>query len=548
MPKNNDKEVSSRESIFLNEHFMAVECGIIAAAGLISLLFFRDGMDSYGFFALLAKLVTAVAMYFAFRSYKWDMAKGLMGGVLFSLMFDEFYQVFVTLWGNENFDQYITVGIPGSLFLSAACMSFLMTVLITINHFILNYASEGNPKNLILNRIAILFKLGAYALFLGTSVSIEFTSAARWVNVLRCLMGIVIIVLLVSVESQFDSFKVIRQELLGKELKKERQMTAKGRLLGIWLISMNLLALFTYVIYIVSRMFGGILRPWYLQVILGLQCLVLIFYMLGSDHLKSGPFKLLYRVLIASSLLVIPVFLFVYLGLYSQYHAPIPDAIDASAMPVEEILPKDHTVTYKTDSLYIIFPEYSSIELVLKDAPSKSDESITWCSGAAAHHVTTLGFSDDNIEGDHAVKGTFYDSPHDWDNFTAFTFANGKYAFDFDDPVKAVKDAAAAGGSGFMHFGLFRDGEVLMHFTRPRGRCYRTLAELNGHLCIIDSVNMVHFNDFVDEVQKLGVENALYMDMGSGWNYSWLRDASGKVLELFGLPVPWSHNWIIFRK
>ena len=59
-------------------------------------------------------------------------------------------------------------------------------------------------------------------------------------------------------------------------------------------------------------------------------------------------------------------------------------------------------------------------------------------------------------------------------------------------------------------------------------------------------LNMVHFNDFVDEVQKLGVENALYMDMGSGWNYSWLRDASGKVLELFGLPVPWSHNWIIF--
>ena len=471
-----------------------------------------------------------------------------MGGVLFALMFDEFYQTFVTLWGNENFDLYITVGIPGSLFLSAACMSFLMTVIITINHFILNYASEGNPKNLILNRIAILFKLGAYALFLVSSSSIEFTSAARWVNVLRCLMGIAIIVLLVSIESQFDSFKVLRQELLGKTLKKERQMTKKDRILGIWLIFMNLLSLFTYVIYIVSRMFGGILRPWYLQVILVLQCLVLMLYMLGSEKMKSGPLKLVYRVLIASTLLVIPVFLFVYLGLYSQYHAPIPDAIDASAMPVEEILPKDHTVTYKTDSLYIIFPEYSSIELVLKDAPSKSDESITWCSGAAAHHVTTLGFSDDNIEGDHAVKGTFYDSPHDWDNFTAFTFANGKYAFDFDDPVKAVKDAAAAGGSGFMHFGLFRDGEVLMHFTRPRGRCYRTLAELNGHLCIIDSVNMVHFNDFVEEVQKLGVENALYMDMGSGWNYSWLRDASGKVLELFGLPVPWSHNWIIFRK
>lgn len=548
MPNDNNMDKSQRESLFLNEHLMAAECAFIAAAGLVSLIFFRDGMDSFGFFALLAKIVTAVAMYFAFRSYKWDVAKGLMGGVLFSLMFDEFYQVFVTLWGNENFDQYITVGIPGSLFLSAACMTFLMTVIITINHFILNYASEGNPKNLILNRIAILFKLGAYALFLGSSGSIEFTPADRWVNVLRCLMGIVIIILLISVESQFDSFKVIRQELLGKTLKKESQMTKKGRLAGIWLISMTLLSLFTYVIYIVSRMFGGILRPWYLQLILAMQCLTLFLYMLGSDKLKSRPFKVLYRLLFVFSLAVIPAFLFVYLGLYSQYHAPIPDAIDASAMPLEEILPKDHTVTYKTDSLYIIFPEYSSIELVMKDPPSKSDESITWCSGAAAHRVTSLSFDEDNIEGDHAVKGTFYDSPHDWDTFTAFTFADGKYAFDFDNPIEAVKSAAEKGGSGYQHFGLFRDGEALMHFSRPRGRCYRTLAELNGHLCIIDSINMVHFNDFVDEVQKLGVTDALYMDMGSGWNYSWLRDASGKVHELFGFPVPWSHNWIIFRK
>ena len=291
MPNDNNMDKSQRESLFLNEHLMAAECAFIAAAGLVSLIFFRDGMDSFGFFALLAKIVTAVAMYFAFRSYKWDVAKGLMGGVLFSLMFDEFYQVFVTLWGNENFDQYITVGIPGSLFLSAACMTFLMTVIITINHFILNYASEGNPKNLILNRIAILFKLGAYALFLGSSGSIEFTPADRWVNVLRCLMGIVIIILLISVESQFDGFKVIRQELLGKTLKKESQMTKKGRLAGIWLISMTLLSLFTYVIYIVSRMFGGILRPWYLQLILAMQCLTLFLYMLGSDKLKSRPFK-----------------------------------------------------------------------------------------------------------------------------------------------------------------------------------------------------------------------------------------------------------------
>ncbi|MBR0311078.1 MAG: hypothetical protein IJQ98_01635, partial [Oscillospiraceae bacterium] len=118
----------------------------------------------------------------------------------------------------------------------------------------------------------------------------------------------------------------------------------------------------------------------------------------------------------------------------------------------------------------------------------------------------------------------------------------------FDDPSQAIKDAADAGGSGFMQFGLIRDGEAIMKLSRSRVRCYRTLAELNGSLCIIDSVNMLRFETFMEELERLGVTNALYMDMGSGWNYSWYRNANDKVVSLFNLPVPWSHNWIVFKK
>ena len=51
-----------------------------------------------------------------------------------------------------------------------------------------------------------------------------------------------------------------------------------------------------------------------------------------------------------------------------------------------------------------------------------------------------------------------------------------------------------------MQFGLIKDHEVVMNFDRPRARCYRTLAELNGNLCIIDSVNMMHFTQFMEEL------------------------------------------------
>ena len=324
-------------------------------------------------------------------------------------------------------------------------------------------------------------------------------------------------------------------------------MSVRERLSGVWLISMALLSLFAYTVYFVAQMWLNVLHAAYLTLAV-LQIITLVIYLWGPEKLKLRPLKVLYRVLYASSLLVIPAFAFIFAGLVSQYHIRMPDSINAVSMPAEQILPAEKTVIYDTGTVYVIFPEYSDIGLVCETRPSKSDTSITWCSGAAFQHTVSLGFSQENVEGDHAVNGTLYESPYNKDSFAAFTFADGKFSFDFDRPSEAVRKAAEAGGSGFMQFGLIRNGETVMKLDRPRARCYRTLAELNGSLCVIDSVNMLHFDEFLEELHRLGVTNALYMDMGAGWNYSWYRDAADRVVTLFGLPVPWSHNWIVFRK
>ena len=324
-------------------------------------------------------------------------------------------------------------------------------------------------------------------------------------------------------------------------------MSTRQRISGIWLISMTLLSLFAFTVYFVAQMWLSILQTLYLTLAV-LQIVTLILYLWGPEKLKSRVLKIVYRVLYASSFAVIPCFLFIFMGLISQYHVKIPDQRDATALQAEQILPGEGTVVYNTGKVYVIFPEYSQIELACEKRPSKSDEGITWCSGAAFQHDISLGFTHENIDGDHAVNGELYLSPYNKDSFAAFVFADGRFAFEFDDPSGAVKKAAEAGGSGFMQFGLIRDGKTVMNVNRPRARCYRTLAELNGNLCIIDSVNMLHFEEFMEELHRLGVTNALYMDMGAGWNYSWLRDAAGRVITLFGLPVPWSHNWIVFRK
>lgn len=323
-------------------------------------------------------------------------------------------------------------------------------------------------------------------------------------------------------------------------------MSIRERLSGIWLISMTLLALFAYTVYFVAQMWLSILQASYLALAI-MQVAALILYLWGPEKLKSRLLKLVYRLLYASSFLVIPAFAFIFMGLVSQYHVRL-DSIDAASLPARELLPREGTTVYNTGTAYVIFPAYDNIELACGARPSKSDEAITWCSGAAFQHAISLGFTHENIDGDHAVNGALYISPYNKDSFAAFTYAEGRYAFAFDDAPQAIRAAAEAGGSGFMQFGLIRDGQPVMSINRPRARCYRTLAELNGHLCVIDSVRMLRFEEFMAELERLGVTNALYMDMGAGWNYSWLRNAAGRVVTLFGLPVPWSHNWVVFKK
>ena len=143
-----------KESIFLSEIFMGAVCLLFAVAGLATLVLCVRQGDSFAAFGLVVRLVTAVAMYRAFRFFKWDVAQGLMGGVLFCIMYHEAYLVLVRLLGEQDMDRYLVAGVAGSLYLAGAGMAFLMTAIITVNHFFINYChflftsslSSSGPK------------------------------------------------------------------------------------------------------------------------------------------------------------------------------------------------------------------------------------------------------------------------------------------------------------------------------------------------------------------------------------------------------------------
>ncbi len=221
MTDQNSMKENTLEKVFLSERFMAAACIIMAVAGIVSLVLCFREQDAFDIFALLIRLVTAVTMFLAFRSFKWDAAKGLMGGVLFCLMYQDAHLVLARLWSEQNFDAYLASGVQGSIFLAGAGMNLLMTVIITANHFFINYSTHGNPKNVILNRIALVFKLAVCILLIVTNSLLGFPSALRWAHSVQYMMDIALLVLVACLEAQFDSFNALRQEL--KKMNRERK-------------------------------------------------------------------------------------------------------------------------------------------------------------------------------------------------------------------------------------------------------------------------------------------------------------------------------------
>ena len=94
-----------------------------------------------------------------------------------------------------------------------------MTLIITVNHFIVNYTLKSNQKNVILNRIAIIFKFAAYIILLSANSRLGLSTSLMLKNLLEHLTDIAILLLVIMIETQFESFKILRQEILAAKRK-----------------------------------------------------------------------------------------------------------------------------------------------------------------------------------------------------------------------------------------------------------------------------------------------------------------------------------------
>ncbi|MCQ2082412.1 MAG: hypothetical protein MJZ11_12210 [Lachnospiraceae bacterium] len=214
-----------KQNIFLSERLMKV-AAIISVAGIIlslAVLVFSKEAAPLTVFEKIVKLMLVISLYFAFTHYQWDMMRGIMGGILFSLMYAEGFLVLGTLWKDTaSANTFLIMGVQGSLYIATESMSFLMTIIITLNHFIMNYGKRNNWRNVIFNQISILFKLLLYVFLAIINIFIKRPVPTLVGSGIEYIADISIIITLICVESQLEDFKILRQELLEEKRLKRK--------------------------------------------------------------------------------------------------------------------------------------------------------------------------------------------------------------------------------------------------------------------------------------------------------------------------------------
>ncbi len=202
--------------------------------------------------------------------------------------------------------------------------------------------------------------------------------------------------------------------------------------------------------------------------------------------------------------------------------------------------------------LNVYYPEFSRMDLVCGKMPDTSQKNVEFCCEAAFTGELLDEFKHMNIADNHICKGEMKKGYRCRANTGGFVWGNGKWKF----MMKADFPTTAKGWNmGFCQLMVIKDGTArpISSKMRLKKTIYRALCEKDGRLCIIEAKKAMTYESFVKSMVDIKVKNALYLDMGSGWNYAWYRDKNGKVKELFPASklspaYKYRTNWVTFYK
>lgn len=527
------------KKLYLNKTVFLVLIAELASLFPLSVLMcaMSGQMNVFYGFIYGASLVLFISLFLAYRSHDLILMNGLISAVMIIGIMR--YAYVIGAYIQAGTEAVMASGFMRCLELALKCFAFLIEVFIAYNHYTLNTRHENNQTKIIVNQCSLLV-LGI--VFLGIIVTGWFANTDPWILLSNSLLYLCDVLLYAAVAC---CELVLSVERIDNTVNRGKPKDVKGAL---WYLIMLFCGVYGLIIAYLAK---GL--P--MTLVLGdfaitLVCVGGLIYYL---HRKTDTEKPIVRfgrlVMFLISLGAIVALIGFFFQTTAQFHKELKaDAAgDISALDMEEVEKAENCYVFQTGKLYVLFPRYRTIDFVFGDRPSMKEEDLTYFATATFFQKFELDFHHENIVGDHARDGVYYDGAPE-ENLSAFTFYDNEAHFVLDDPDAAVKTAAENGGSGFQQFMSVYDGKD-QKVRVGKLRCYRVLAELNGRVCMIESNVPVYYEEFARSLLDIGVKDAMYLDMGGKSSYSQYRNNEGKAINLFGpLPGAYIHGWVAFRK
>ena len=221
---------------------------------------------------------------------------------------------------------------------------------------------------------------------------------------------------------------------------------------------------------------------------------------------------------------------------------------NTSGEKVETVEPEVATCVQRVDTfgLIILYPQFSKVDLACGTMPKKTDKDVILVAEAAYTGELLKEFKHTNIAGDHVSGGVRYRGYKCKRNTGAFIYYNGTWKFYHESYSAEMDKAAANGGAAFGQEMIIHKGKLVPIKRKDVNlNQFRALCEIGGKLCVAESESVVPFGLFKQSLMEAGATEALYLDMGRGWNHAWYRN-KGEVVELHPKAHNYCTNWITF--
>lgn len=114
----------------------------------------------------------------------------------------------------------------------------------------------------------------------------------------------------------------------------------------------------------------------------------------------------------------------------------------------------------------------------------------------------------------------------------------------------AIETAVKQKGDYFQQMLLIENAEAkTCKIFKNRATFRRALAQKEGETHLVESLDRMTIDDFIQSLIFLGYEQAIYLDMGS-WSEGWYRNEDNEIIRI-GNNWKSSHlqtNWLVIRK